>query len=357
MSDLPSLSVLMAVHNGLPYIREALDSLFAQTYQDFELVIVDDASTDGTAAMIAEYSAKSDKIRCFRNPVNLGLASSLNLGIDKCRAQLIARADADDVFMPERLGEQIAYMDLHPEVGVLGTSVEFIDCKSMKIHSTKAQYPQDHEHLRFLCLTGCCFWHTTVMYRKSIIQSVGGYDILYSKGPEDYDLWARLIGLTVFANLQEPLAHQRLHQKSITANWDHGFNLYCGVSCRLMSEWLHRPVSMEDSISAVVLSGWEKPMDFNSCRRGLALMRELRNEARHRGLAHVLPWFKRKWADCLVRQSEISVYSDRRACILLVWESLTLDPRRMLSSRIFNILMRVWTPVWFRNLIRLNRVW
>ena len=112
----------MPAYNAEKYINEAIDSILAQTFTDFEFIIIDDGSTDSTCAIVESYS--DSRIRFFKNEHNLGVAATLNRGLDLARGEYIARMDADDISLPTRFEKQAAYMDSHPDVVVCGTGVE-----------------------------------------------------------------------------------------------------------------------------------------------------------------------------------------------------------------------------------------
>ena len=135
----PKITVLMSVYNGERYLRESVDSILNQTYTDFEFIIIDDGSTDSTQSIIEEYSAKDKRIITMQNNQRIHLTKSLNLGLKKARGVYIARQDADDISLPERLQTQITYMENNEDIGILGTSVELIDVKSKNIRTIKGQ--------------------------------------------------------------------------------------------------------------------------------------------------------------------------------------------------------------------------
>lgn len=123
----PRVSVLMAVHNGQRYLGEAIESLLRQTFEDFELVIVDDASTDDTPRLLESLACRDRRIVLMRNDRNIGLAGLLNQGLAVCCAPLVARAGADDIFMLERLEKLVCCVETHPGVSILGARMEFVD--------------------------------------------------------------------------------------------------------------------------------------------------------------------------------------------------------------------------------------
>ncbi len=123
--DHPKVTVLLPVYNGARFLRQAIDSVLSQTWKDFELLVVNDGSTDGTAAILESYS--DPRIRILSNVQNIGLTLSLNKGLQSARGEYIARIDADDIALPIRLEKQVSYLDQHPEVGLVATGVKVID--------------------------------------------------------------------------------------------------------------------------------------------------------------------------------------------------------------------------------------
>lgn len=204
--NLPTISVVMPVYNGEVHIAEAIDSILAQTFTDFEFIIVDDASTDATSRILAGYALQDGRIRIIRNATNSKIAASLNTGIAASRALLIARMDADDWAHPERLTKQYALMQAHPDVAVCGTWLEVYET------GERWQYPLSDADMRANLLFGSCFAHPSVMIRTEVLQRVGGYDTTMQH-VEDYDLWVRLADDTIIrmANLPEVLLRYRIH--------------------------------------------------------------------------------------------------------------------------------------------------
>lgn len=196
----PTVSVIMPVYNGEKLVREAIDSVLRQTLRDLELVIIDDGSTDTSADIAASIAQKDPRVRVIRNGSNLGVAQSLNKGLEAARGELIARADADDICLPGRLEKQVSFMLAHPEVGVCG-------CR-MRSNRTGGviSYPQDDASIRAEMLFRNPIAHPAVIFKKSAVVLAGGYDA-GSVPAEDYDLWVRLALSrdTRFANLKDVL--------------------------------------------------------------------------------------------------------------------------------------------------------
>jgi glycosyltransferase involved in cell wall biosynthesis len=196
------VTVLLAVHNGADTLQRAIDSVRAQTFEDWELLVVDDASTDGSAALLQENARIDARITSIRNDQNRGLAFSLNRGWRAARGELIARLDADDVCLPERLQLQADFMAAHPEVAVLGGGAEIVDQAGSPCGVLLR--PQDHETLAARIYRENPFIHPSVMARRSFFEAMGGYDERCARG-QDYDLWSRAYRRFRFHNLPVPV--------------------------------------------------------------------------------------------------------------------------------------------------------
>lgn len=210
MSTYPRVSVLMPIYNGEKYLRQAIDSILRQTFTDFEFLIINDGSTDSSAELIESYN--DPRIRLVHNKTNLKLIETLNKGIKLARGQYIARMDCDDISLPERLAKQVAFMDAHPEVGVLGTGFYFMGSDGKL--SYKVLFPIKHHLLRWGLCFYCPICHPSVLMRKDAIVKVDGYDPEMFH-VEDYDLWYRLSKKTKLANLSDILLYLRKHQDSV----------------------------------------------------------------------------------------------------------------------------------------------
>jgi hypothetical protein len=208
----PRVTVLMTVYNGQRHLREAVDSVLGQSFRDFELVVVDDGSTDDTAEVLGAIT--DPRVRLTRNGANLGLTRSLNRGLTLARAELIARHDADDVSEPERLARQIAFLDAHPDVAMAGAWYRKIDEDGASLGDR--MLPADHDRIRWALHFYCPFVHSAVVFRASAVRAVGGYDEQFSYA-QDYDLWSRLAAAYHVANLAEPLVRYRVGATTLTA--------------------------------------------------------------------------------------------------------------------------------------------
>ena len=212
MINKPKISVLIAVYNAEKYIQQALKSIYNQTYQDFEIILVDDASTDKTSEIL--FNMKDSRTFIYRNSENKGLTKSLNIGLKLCRGEYIARMDADDISHPQRFKKQVRYLDENPKCLVLGSWYGRIDSTG-QIWGTK-ETPTTYENIRKNLLIGNCVGHGSAMLRRSSLVEIGGYNEKYICA-QDYDLWLRLSEVGELRNLGEYLYYLRSWTGAISA--------------------------------------------------------------------------------------------------------------------------------------------
>ena len=209
----PLISVLMPVYNGERFLAAAIDSILAQTFSDYEFIIVDDGSTDGSAAIISDYARRDRRIRPLRHETNLGQSSALNSGIAAARGEFVAGMDADDISLPERLRKQLDYLSSHPHIGAAGVFAREIDADSKPIR--EVAYPQAHASIIIGMLFGrASLGGAYAVLRREDLLAVGGYNT--KALVNDWELWTRLANRTRFANLPETLYLYRKHEASIT---------------------------------------------------------------------------------------------------------------------------------------------
>ncbi len=211
----PSVSVVMPVYNAGEYLRAALESLLAQTFRDFEVIAVDDGSTDGSASLLAEYARREAHIVILTHAQNQGIVAALNDGLQAARGRYIARMDADDLSLPERFERQVEFLDAHPEVGILGSEEIFIDPQGQQIG--RMSHLHDDLSIRWASLLSNVFFHPTVMLRRSVLTD---HQLEYQAGiryAQDYDLWVRLLRHTRAANLEQALVWYRVYPESISS--------------------------------------------------------------------------------------------------------------------------------------------
>jgi len=200
----PAVSVLMGVWNAAPQVRDAVESVFAQTAGDLELIVIDDGSTDATAGILASF--RDPRLRVERRARG-GLTPALNAALRLARAPLVARLDADDVAMPERFERQLAFLAEHPEVGVLGTAAREVDASGREVAIVRP--PTSDVEIRRALIRSNAFVHSSVTMRRAALEEVGGYDEAFAVA-QDYDLWMRMSRVTRMANLSEALVIRRL---------------------------------------------------------------------------------------------------------------------------------------------------
>ena len=185
----PKVSIVLAVHNGLVYIEESVESILAQTYSDWEFIIVNEFdSNDGCADIVKEYAREDKRIRLIQNTKKIGLSESLNVGIHNASGQYIARVDVDDLSYKERLEKQVQYLDENPNVFMCGTLQRSVLPDSSYI----LEVPCEEEELKAAMLFGCEISHCSVMFRKDTwINEKMKYNT--ESLCEDYDLWTRVM--------------------------------------------------------------------------------------------------------------------------------------------------------------------
>jgi glycosyltransferase involved in cell wall biosynthesis len=208
MSQIPRVSVVMPVYNAARHLPQAIESILDQTFREFEFIIVDDHSTDETADILSRYGQLDSRIRVIRNAQNMRVAHSLNRGCETARSELIARMDGDDISLPERFERQVAFLDAHPQVGVLGTQTVFIEKDGQFSRQAEWQKPTLHNDLVWCLLHSTPLCHPSVMMRTQCLREVGGYDPSYPN--EDMKLWAEMAFITRLANLDDVLLYYRM---------------------------------------------------------------------------------------------------------------------------------------------------
>ncbi len=209
----PSISVLLCVRNGEAYLDETLESILRQTEHDFEFVIVDNASTDGTAAILRRAADQDSRLRLMRSDAT-SLAGGLNDGLAACRGEFVARIDADDVCTHDRLHKQLAHLRAHPEVVALGSRIRRIDPLGAELDVP--EHPLDHDAIDAQLLQGIgwSIVHPAAMMRRSAMLAVGGYDPSLTYG-EDLDFFLKLAEIGRLANLPDVLLNYRQHLSSM----------------------------------------------------------------------------------------------------------------------------------------------
>jgi hypothetical protein len=214
--EYPQVSVAMSVYDGERFLPQAIESVLSQSFANFEYLILDDGSQDSTRAIIESYAAKDRRIRLIVRE-NRGLISSLNQLIGEARAPLIARMDADDISMPQRFARQVAFLDAHPDYGVLGSRCDDIDEAGNPFAIHPSLHPQTHEEfIEAIAMERPLLCHPAVMYRRAVVLAVGGYHTAF-RHCEDFDLWLRLASVTRLCSLPEQLIRYRHYPEQVSS--------------------------------------------------------------------------------------------------------------------------------------------
>jgi glycosyltransferase involved in cell wall biosynthesis len=209
---IPVVSVVMSVFNGEHFLQEAIESILRQSFRDFEFIIINDGSTDESGSILDYYRRCDPRLRVYHQE-NKGLIESLNRGCGLANGKYIARMDADDIAMDDRLMCQVDRMEKHRDLGLLGGAVEWIDTtgKSLGIH----RHPCESRIIKTALADGSPFAHPTVLIRREVFLSVGGYRPVVVDA-EDYDLWLRIADRFDLANLQAVVLKYRIHPGQVS---------------------------------------------------------------------------------------------------------------------------------------------
>ncbi len=236
----PAVSVVIAVHNGMPYVESAIRSMMDQTLCEIEIIVIDDASTDETPEVLARLAAEDPRIRVLTNEVNLKLPASLNRGLEVARAPLIARMDADDLSMPQRLAVQKAYMDAHPEVILLGASIRKIDESGRVTHTSIRG--RDAEATRWLSRFHMPLVHPSFMFRHAPGEAGLRYDPTLEVS-QDYAFCVAAQNRGAVVSLPDVLLDYREHAAAASSTrWHRQRELAREISARAMAAQLPPPV-------------------------------------------------------------------------------------------------------------------
>ena len=214
----PTVSVLMSVYNGEKYLAEAVESILAQTLADFDFIIIDDGSKDGSLAMLQKYAARDPRIHLTSRP-NQGLTRTLNEAFSQARGEFIARMDSDDVARPDRFENQVRFLRGHPQVVCTGGWFELIDGEGRLL--TLLRPPTDDVEIQRQALAGHgAICHPSAMIRRQALERINGYDTDF-KTAQDLDLWLRLGEIGKLANVPVPVLSFRLHESSVSESKRH----------------------------------------------------------------------------------------------------------------------------------------
>jgi glycosyltransferase involved in cell wall biosynthesis len=272
----PGVTVVTAVYNGERFLRPAIESILAQTYRDFEFVIVDDGSTDRSVSVVESY--EDPRIRLVALGRNTGLPAALNAGLGAARGDLVARQDADDLAHPERLERQVAFLQAQPDVALVGSRGHLMDEDGRALGLLDRAL--EDTSIRWYHLLDNAFVHTSVMFRRAIVwEELGGYDASLPSS-EDYDLWGRVLRSHRAANLPERLVTHRLSRASKMAGDENPgpkrarfHEILRRLVCRHLDELLEPGLLSADE--AYAIGGFAIGVDSSDVGRFLAVFRRL----------------------------------------------------------------------------------
>jgi hypothetical protein len=212
MNNEPLVSVVMVACNVDRFLAEAVESILAQTFSDFEFIVVDYGSTDGSKGIISYYAEKDPRVRMHNIP-HCGLGNARNAACSLARGRYIALMDADDVALPQRLQLEVGFMEKHPSIGLLGGGVQWINAEGRALYISC--HPIDDTELRKAMVTYCPFWQPTVLLRREAFVRTGGYRDAFAPA-EDYDLWLRVTEHYRCANLEDVVLKYRIHPHQVS---------------------------------------------------------------------------------------------------------------------------------------------
>jgi glycosyltransferase involved in cell wall biosynthesis len=228
--NIPAVSVLMPVYNASRYLDEAVGSVLAQTFTDFELIAINDGSTDDSLAILRRYELADNRVRVFSRP-NQGITPTRIELVERSAAPLVAMMDADDVTHPDRLALQVGYMRDHPEVVLVGSRYSYIDPDGRPAGTSIVPVADGGADAWHMSGRGCIVHQSTVMFRREEYSRVGGYSTAYPVA-EDYDLWLRLAEVGPLAVLEGELVQYRIHPTSSVRRDPRSYDRYMWQALR-----------------------------------------------------------------------------------------------------------------------------
>ena len=328
---MPNVTVLMACYNASGYLSEAVKSILAQTYSDYEFIIVNDGSTDSTLDMVKGYAAQDGRIVVISKN-NTGLPDSLNKGLGVAKGNWIARLDADDIALPNRLARQIAYVEEYPSTVLVGTGCTLIDVLGQA--SRNYQYPIRHDLLvRQIRNGGSPFPHSSAFFRRETAIQLGGYNRRFVRS-QDVDLWLRLSDVGKIACLPESLVQIRRHDANISDHNSGPTQTIMGMAARVCSfirSMGKSPPSQDDDVV------WNRFIEWLSERLGKESYCETRRQwsnLRQQHLSYVKQGRKLQGAFKLAAKLLFS------GCVFQIIHSRILDSRLPLR------LAQDWTRIY-----------
>ena len=323
--DRPAISVVMSVYNGERFLAEAIDSVLSQTFADFEFLILDDGSSDGSAIIIERFATLDPRIRPIYRE-NRGLVASLNQLLAEARAPVIARMDADDIAYPYRFERQLAFLEANTDYGVISSLTDDIDTDGLGVPYNGPHPPTDHEAFLLAVHHGNPLCHPSAMYRRDLVLGAEGYRRAF-KHCEDYDLWLRLADLTKLCSLPEALLKYRRTDSQVSNV--HIVEQQTNAAISYFA-WLERRAGRSDPTSNLEALPALEHLDDLFGRTGVA--RAVRAKVA-RGLIYSSVAMRGKGFEILLRHvreggrgldlwktvSRLAMFGERRRAIQLAW--------------------------------------
>ncbi|TVP44817.1 MAG: glycosyltransferase [Gemmatimonadales bacterium] len=340
--ETPVVNVLMSVYNGEAHLPEALDTLLSQTFRAFEMVVVDDGSTDGSLRILQEHAERDDRIRLLCNESNRGLSASLNRGLLLCRAPIVARADADDIYAPNYLETQLRLLRDRPELGVVSSAFDKVDVDGNFLNSFRP--PTEDAQIRAELLFSNCLTHSTTVFRAGLVRAAGGYDETFWTA-QDYELWSRLRDSARFANSDVPLVRYRRHDGATTRRRGQaGERLSLTVTQRLLTKYLSRPLALDDiCVVRKLYCGTEAP-GIQAARQGTSILRDVVGQAGRVEDRATVTALRRRICRSLFSLAVSSAPTDRQTSRHLLGQAARMDPDWTLDRRMLKLRARLHLP-------------
>jgi GT2 family glycosyltransferase len=263
-TQMPRVSVLMTTYNGSRFIAASIDSIIAQTYRDFELLIVDDMSTDNTPEILASYT--DERIRVLRPPHNMGIVGARNFGFAACRGEFLAALDHDDLSAPDRLEQQVAFLDANPSIVMVGSAVELIDNDVVRPkYEARGITPF---LLRWMLFVSNPFTYSSVMLRADAVRGLAVYMRAEYELADDFDLYHRLLNLGDLARLAAVLTTYRSHINNTTHKHAHRQSaLAAEILANAYAKWLGDDAQPASELVVELLVNSQSPRDCDVLER------------------------------------------------------------------------------------------
>lgn len=267
----PLISVIMPIYNSENFLDEAISSILNQTFTDFELIAINDASTDNSLSIIKKYANDDERVIIINNDINNGFITNLNRGIKIAKGKYIARMDSDDIANSERFVKQIEILENNPKIGIVGSWVKELNSKNI------FKYPINHESIHKYLLVGSPIGHPAAMIRKSVLLNNNFYYNPEYVVAQDYELWSRLLEVTEGYNIPLELLYWRKHnnQRSETKKAEK-FNNTFKISKEIFEKRFPDFPKDRNRLENILLR--KKETNFSEILKSLEFFKEISND-------------------------------------------------------------------------------